>query len=152
MPVLLTRDEFREQVFVRDGLRCVWCGRQGGPDVPMDAHHLIERKLWEDGGYYLDNGVTVCQVAAEGERRSCHLLAEATVISPTELRQRAGITQVLLPDTLTPGNEYTKWGDVQHADGSRDPGPLFGEESVQKILRTSGLLHSYFSGRSSHTA
>jgi 5-methylcytosine-specific restriction endonuclease McrA len=46
---LLTRDEFRVGVFARDGKTCVACGKPG-----QDAHHIIERRLWPDGGYYLD--------------------------------------------------------------------------------------------------
>ena len=26
----------------------------------VDAHHLLERRLWPDGGYHLDNGVSLC--------------------------------------------------------------------------------------------
>ena len=29
----------------------------------IDAHHIIDRKLWADGGYFIDNG------AALGEER-----------------------------------------------------------------------------------
>lgn len=48
---LLTRDEFREGVFERDGHKCVVCG-----DDARDAHHIMERRLFADGGYYMENG------------------------------------------------------------------------------------------------
>jgi len=44
--VLLTRDEFREAVFARDHHRCVICRNEG-----KDAHHILERRLFDDGGY-----------------------------------------------------------------------------------------------------
>jgi len=43
---LLTRDQFRDGVFARDGRRCVICQSAG----PLDAHHIVERRLWPDGG------------------------------------------------------------------------------------------------------
>ena len=51
--VLLTRDQFREIVFERDAKRCVICHCPG-----QDAHHIIERRLFPDEGYYLENGAT----------------------------------------------------------------------------------------------
>ena len=54
--ILLSRDEFREGVFERDGHKCVVCKEQG-----KDAHHILERRLFNDGGYYLDNGATLCE-------------------------------------------------------------------------------------------
>ena len=43
---LLTRDEFREAVFARDKHQCVVCAAPA-----IDAHHVVERKLWIDDGY-----------------------------------------------------------------------------------------------------
>lgn len=99
----MDRDAFREAVFHRDGGQCVvpWCDHYA-----VDAHHLMERALWEDGGYHLDNGVSVC----EGH----HKEAEANVLSPDDLRKWAGITTVLLPDGLESDKEYDKWGRVKY--------------------------------------
>ena len=72
-PVLLTRDAFREGVFKRDNYKCVFCGNPG-----QDAHHVVERRLWNDGGYYLENGATVCNEP--------HLDCEKTIISVEEVR------------------------------------------------------------------
>ena len=46
MATLLTRDEFREGVFARDHNNCVICG-----EPAADAHHIVERRLFSDGGY-----------------------------------------------------------------------------------------------------
>lgn len=99
----MERDAFREAVFHRDGGQCVvpWCDHYA-----VDAHHLMERALWTDGGYHLDNGVSLC----EGH----HKEAEANVLSPDDLRQWAGITNVILPDGLEYDKEYDKWGRVKY--------------------------------------
>ena len=81
---LLSRDDFRDQVFKRD-VTCVNCGKDG-----QDAHHILERRLFSDGGYYLDNGVLLCG--------DCHILAEETKISCETLREKAKITTVVLPE------------------------------------------------------
>jgi len=94
---LLSRDAFRTQVFERDFDKCVVCG-----NAAVDAHHLLDRKLFEDGGYYLDNGVSLCA--------KHHVDAEECSISVEELRERAGITNIILPPNLTAGVVYDKWG------------------------------------------
>lgn len=65
MSKLLTRDEFRRAVFARDGYRCAACGARPSDIalvVDLDAHHIMERRLFPDGGYYLDNGATLCDL------------------------------------------------------------------------------------------
>jgi hypothetical protein len=104
-PSLLTREEFRAGVFARDSGLCVLCGETG-----VDAHHIMDRKLFPDGGYYLDNGVTLC-----GE---CHLQAETAPepeFLPSSIREKAGIASVVLPPQLEQGQEYDKWGRVADA-------------------------------------
>jgi hypothetical protein len=123
----LGRLAFRDAVFARDKGRCVLCARPG-----VDAHHIIERKLFEDGGYYLANGATLCA--------ACHLAAERTTVSATAIRQASGIGQVILPAHCNPALEYDKWGNEVCADGSRLAGPLFFDEGCQRALRAGGLL------------
>jgi hypothetical protein len=130
MERLLTRDEFRKKVFERDNMQCVVCRNQA-----LDAHHLMERRLWDNGGYYLSNGVALC-----GE---CHLKAEQTLISPDELREKAGIEIVLLPDHLYPDYRYDKWGSIINPSGTRLKGELFYDESVQKALQAGGVLDKF---------
>lgn len=117
----MNRELFREAVFERDHHKCVVC------DAPaVDAHHLIERRLWPDGGYELDNGVSLC---AEH-----HLAAERTELSVDTLRELAGITYISLPETMEREHEYDKWGNIILPNGNRMIGPLFYDENVQKIL------------------
>lgn len=124
MDNLLTRREFQEAVMQRDHDKCVVCNAPA-----VDAHHIIERRLWPDGGYYLDNGVALCETH--------HMQAEQTLIMPDSLRIYAGITKDLLPDTLAMYEGETgfdKWGNAYLSNGMRSPGELFYDESVQKVL------------------
>lgn len=66
--ILLTRDEFREGVFKRDNHKCVICGKPA-----QDAHHIMEKRLFDNCGYYLDNGASLC-----GKH---HIEAEQTILS-----------------------------------------------------------------------
>ena len=126
---LLTRDEFREQVFARDNHKCVVCGNPA-----QDAHHILERRLWDDGGYYLSNGASVC-----GEH---HIQCEQTTISVEQIRDFAGITNAMIPDHFYRDVTYDKWGNIITPSG-RFKGELFSDESVQKILHSGGVLHEF---------
>lgn len=87
------RAKFRHDVFVRDKYCCRCCGkqgydRQGTPEsnkVPLDAHHICDRHIIENGGYVKENGISVCD--------TCHLQAEAYWQTGTAL-------EGFLPDDL----------------------------------------------------
>lgn len=132
MSILLSRDSFREAVFERDNHRCVTCGAPS-----QDAHHIIERRLFDDGGYYIDNGASLCG--------KCHILAEETTLSCEEIRSAAGIKNVILPYHMYDDNDYTydKWGNIVLPNGQRLKGELFFDESVQKILAQGKVLNSF---------
>jgi RNA ligase-like protein len=148
---LLTRDEFRAAVFARDRGLCVVCSAPTDStiqraqvwtpsrrEVPaVDAHHIVERRLWPDSGYYLDNGASVCG--------DCHLRAEQTILTCDELRALCGIKRVLLPPHLYVDAEqpYDKWGNPILPNGQRLRGELFDDESVQKVLAP--VLHLFTS-------
>ena len=120
-PKLLSRTTFRESVFERDQNRCVVCGSPG-----QDAHHILERRLFPDGGYYIENGATLCG--------TCHLRAESTELTCEKIRSCAGISRIILPPHLYEDIRYDKWGNPYLANGQRLKGELFFDESVQKIL------------------
>ncbi len=96
---LLTRDEFRESVLKRDGNQCVIC-----KNPATEVHHVLDRKLYPDGGYYISNGVSV--------DNDCHKLAEKCVISVEELREAAKIINPVLPPGFKSNVIYDKWGNV----------------------------------------
>lgn len=129
-PALLSRDAWREAVFTRDGRECVICSAPA-----VDAHHIIERKLWPDGGYFVDNGASLCA--------HCHLRAERTLLSCEELREAAGIMNTLLPPQFELDEQIDKWGNRLGTDGRRYPGELFYEEQVQKVLGEAKLLDTF---------
>lgn len=118
---LLSRDEFRESTFKRDSYKCLICSKPA-----VDAHHIIERKLWTDGGYYLNNGASLCS--------EHHIEAEETKISCEKLRELAKIKDFPLPEHLSHSEKYDKWGNQILPNGTRLKGELFTDVSVQKIL------------------
>jgi len=143
MSILLSRDNFRSGVFARDSHACVMCGDK---ENPVFAHHIMERRLFCDGGYYLDNGATVCE--------PCHILCEQTNISTEQVREAAGIGKIILPDHLYDDQKYDKWGNICQDNGTRLRGELFFDESVQKVLKAGQALDLFLPytkyGRTSH--
>lgn len=73
-----SRLSFRDQCVDRDGGECIvpWCDKPVtvDPDGPGEVHHIIERELWQDGGYVPKNGASVCN--------HHHQLAERNEIPP----------------------------------------------------------------------
>lgn len=116
----MTRDEFRQAVMARSFYRCVFCN-----DWATAAHHIMDRALFPDGGYDLDNGAALC------DRH--HWQAEDTSLSVATIRAAAGITRVVLPPGFGPGT-YDKWGNPILSSGQRLRGPLWPDEKVQKLL------------------
>jgi hypothetical protein len=127
--VIMNRNEFREAVFKRDGYKCVIC-----KEPAVDAHHIVERRLFPDGGYYLDNGASLCS--------NHHLEAEMTTLSCEEIREAAGIKTIILPPHFDSTQRFDKWGNKFWSDGSgyRHKGPIFDDEGQQKILKRGGVL------------
>jgi len=95
---LLSRDQFRETVFARDKSTCVCCG------LPSTAvHHIIDRTCFSDGGYYSLNGASLCD--------ECHIKAEKGALTCEEIREKIGITYIVLPPQLDPSKSWDKWGN-----------------------------------------
>lgn len=113
----------------RDNHSCVICGNDAN-----DAHHILDRKLWDNGGYYLNNGVAVCN--------ECHLLCEKTEITVEEVREKAAIKIKVLPSEFDYDIVYDKWGNIIH-NNRRLKGPLFFDSGFQKIMKTSHLINEF---------
>ena len=126
---LFDRAGFAAAVFARDRHRCVACGAPA-----EDAHHILDRKLFPDGGYYLDNGASVCG--------PCRVLAEKTLLGVEALREACGITDPALPPGFAADRRYDKWGNEMLPDGRRVPGPLIADDGARKILALAGILWS----------
>lgn len=120
---LYSRDEFRERVFSRDHNKCVFCEQPA-----KDAHHIMERRLFSDGGYYLNNGASVCA--------DHHILCETTDISVEDVLEKIGHKKrIITPNHLYDDQIYDKWGNPVLPNGQRLRGELFFDESVQKIIK-----------------
>lgn len=66
------RQKFRNDVFSRDKYTCQGCGLKSSPEKveeELDAHHIIDRSLYLNGGYVKENGISLC-------KNICHLRAE----------------------------------------------------------------------------
>lgn len=67
------RELFRRAVFERDGHLCVLCASC----FHLDAHHITNRNKFPNGGYVLENGITLCdwhhRMAEEGIYRAEYL-------------------------------------------------------------------------------
>lgn len=124
---LLSREAFKTQVFARSKQRCVFCGAPA-----VDAHHILDRKLWSDGGYYLDNGAAVCE--------DDHWRCETTQWSLNEVRRAAGITQAVLPLGTEPNITLDKWGNRVWPSDMRSWGPLAHDTGARKALAQGGFL------------
>lgn len=103
---LLSRDDFRNMVLTRDKNTCIipGCGKPA-----VDAHHIIERRLWQDesefGGYFLSNGASLCEehhVAAEKNFFPPQYLWQILKVEPTKSK--------LKPKSFNPDIDYNKWG------------------------------------------
>jgi len=62
------RAEFRKAVFSRDNYTCVTCGVSESDIAKLDAHHITDRNEMPNGGYVVENGISLCP--------DCHLKAE----------------------------------------------------------------------------
>jgi len=93
------RKQFRQNVFSRDNNKCIvpWCDSEAD-----DAHHIIERELWKDGGYIKDNGASVCN--------KHHRYAETNHIPPQAFYMWAGIENPAMPENIE-SIDVNKWGE-----------------------------------------
>lgn len=129
---LLPREAFKVAVFRRSAGLCCICKAPA-----VDAHHILDRKLFVDGGYYISNGAAVCQLH--------HWQCETTALSVPTVRVAARINQVVLPDSLE-GYGFNaaldKWGNMLLDgpwSGYRLRGPLGSDTGMNKALAAAGL-------------
>lgn len=98
---LLSRRVFREKALDRDNETCIvpWC------EAPADdVHHIIERKLWPDGGYYLSNAASVCNPH--------HRRAEENLIPPHAFWRWLDVEPLTPPEHSW---NINKWGEALDA-------------------------------------
>jgi hypothetical protein len=101
----MTRKKFRRVCVERDDRECVIpsCNSTvtANPEENGEVHHIIERKLWDDGGYFEKNGASVCN--------HHHRLAEDNIIPPQAFWYWINVDN---PETPS-GKDVNidKWGD-----------------------------------------
>ena len=102
----MSRSGFREACVWRDDGECVvpWCDEPvtADPIGPGEVHHIIERRLWDDGGYFADNGACVCN--------RHHRRAESNEIPPQAFWDWIGVDEPILPG-MVDALDVNKWGD-----------------------------------------
>lgn len=67
----LIRQAFRDACFKRDQYRCAYCKWKPKPEnieKELDVHHITNRNDMPNGGYVLENGISLCA--------RCHYNAE----------------------------------------------------------------------------
>jgi hypothetical protein len=127
-PQLLTREEFKHQVLARRGGACVFCEKPA-----VDAHHILERKLFGDGGYFIENGAAVCDAH--------HWDCERTVLAVEAVRAAAGLKgPAVLPAGFDLAGTYDKWGNRIWPSGMRSWGPLETDTGARRALAQGGFL------------
>lgn len=125
---LLSREEFSKQVLARNRGKCVFCSKPA-----VDAHHILERKLFgESGGYYLGNGAAVCE--------EHHWQCELTKLTVEDVRKAAGVEQVILPEGFDAQAVFDKWGNRVWPSGLRTWGPLEHDTGARKALAQAGVM------------
>lgn len=138
---IYSRTEWKQKIFERDNHQCVNCGNK---NIQLDAHHIIERKLFDDGGYYIDNGVSLCAESIDNNSLSCHMQAEGCLILPDQLREKANIKNIILPPNWNKTQQYDKWGNIILSFQQRKPGKNFANEEVQKVLKKCNTIWMYY--------
>lgn len=132
MEKLLTRDRFRESVLKRDRYKCIIC-----KEPAIDCHHILDRKLFSDGGYYLSNGASLCT--------EHHLEAERCELTVEEIRGAAGITEIILPEGFDKGIVYDKWGqEVNEGIVSRKYGRTYHFNFSPGTTSDDRISHNYW--------
>lgn len=96
---LLTREQFTTVCFKRDGGKCVFC-----KNVATEVHHILDRKLFDDGGYYENNGASVCE--------KCHLLCESLSYTIIQVREACNIKEPVVPCDFHVDEVTDKWGNT----------------------------------------
>lgn len=103
----MSRQEFRKRSVNRDDGKCLipWCDNRVtvDPDGPGEVHHIIERELWDDGGYIEDNGACVCN--------DHHRMAEKNEIPPQAFWRWANIEEPPVPE-MVQDMHVNKWGEA----------------------------------------
>lgn len=118
---LLSRDTFISAVHQRWLGFCALCHEQA-----TISHQIMDRRLFPDDGYYLGNGIALCE--------HHYKLAQATVITVEQLRAHGKIDVLIMPPGLKPNTRYDRWGNIVVSDSMIIVGPLHDEPVMHRAL------------------
>lgn len=127
---LADQTRFVRAVLSRDNGVCVFCGA-----LATDVHQIFASELWDDGGFFEDNGASVCSV----HYRACR----STVISVEAAVAAVGLETPVLPPHLYAVQRYDTWGNAILNDGRRTRGELFHLAAVQAALHQGDVLEGF---------
>lgn len=107
------RPEFKEKVFARTKGKC--CVPGCNCDA-VDAHHILDRHLWTNGGYILSNGAALCgkhHMDAEEGKITPKQCIEYMNISPDVIEKPDKITDLSFGEyyELLMDGKINKWGE-----------------------------------------
>ena len=86
----------------------------------------MDRRLFPDDGYYLGNGIALCD---KHQKR-----AQATIITVEELRLKAAVKSLILPPLFRADTVYDRWGNIIVNPEMLILGPLKHEEAMNRAL------------------
>ena len=107
------RPEFKKKVFERTNGKC--CVPGCNCDA-ADAHHILDRHLWNNGGYILSNGAALCEkhhIDAEEGRITPKQCIEYMKISPSIIEKPDKIVDLSFGEyyELLMSDKINKWGE-----------------------------------------
>lgn len=118
---LLSRDGFIAAVNQRFLGYCAFCA-----DRMEIAHQIMDRRLFPDDGYYLGNGIGLCD--------KHYKYAQATLITVEELRAKAELKAPVLPPNFRLDTKYDRWGNIIINPDMLILGPLRSEPAMHRAL------------------
>ena len=107
------RSDFKEAVFARTKGKCCVPGCNCAAE---DAHHILDRHLWNNGGYILSNGAALCakhHIDAENGTITPRQCIEYMHISPTSIKKPDKIKDLSFGEyyELLMNDKINKWGE-----------------------------------------
>lgn len=87
----LIREAFREAVFKRDKHRCAFCSAT----QELDAHHITDRKEMPNGGYVVENGISLCPIHHKMAEVFHETGTALPMFSPEDLYRKIGSSMAI---------------------------------------------------------
>lgn len=104
-------------------------------------HKLLTRTQFNENTFKIDK--YKCVFFSDTKIVAHHWAVEKTDISVEDVRKSCGITNIIIPKGFDPSKIYDKWGNIILPNGRRQPGLMFFEDGVQKILKDKLWLFNF---------